>query len=478
MDDRNLPPPPPPPPGGRPAQPGPNVNPWDSLVSGPTPQPPYTSPTQLPRNNPQPAKAPFQLDISFDSMELSSKLGSVLEPEAPVSKGEIYFSNPPAPVRNATAPAAKKRRAKRKHSGAIVAGVMTLILAFTTLFSWIGITALQDIFAIGKISEEEVHVTLGNDLTTDQVIDLLGDRDLITQKWLCKLYSNFSFWMRTRNLADPSKAKQPVYLGGNYEIETNQSLEELLNTFKSQPKASETVSLVFPEGYTIRQVVGKVEKYGVTSAELLDKTLRFTAFEYPFLKALNTDRRFNRYEGYLFPDTYEFYVDETPSSVLRRFFDNFKSKWTEDCATRAKELGMTVDQVVTLASIIQMEAANAEQMKDISGVLHNRLNKMNVYPMLECDSTRDYVRNNIDINGMDRNTAEYYYQAYNTYQCTGLPVGPICSPGTDAIEAALNPKSHDYYYFQHDKFGKMYLAKNKPDHDQITVDLVNKGISQ
>ncbi|MDR3313777.1 MAG: endolytic transglycosylase MltG, partial [Oscillospiraceae bacterium] len=446
------------------------------------PQPPLAPPAPQAAQSPNPwgrpeppAKTPFQLDIRFDSMELSSELGSILESEAPVSKGEIYFANPPAPARPvAAAPASGSRRPKkkRKHSGAVVAGAMALILAASALLSWIGITTLRDIFAIGKVSSQEVSLTLADNLTTDEVIDLLAAKGLITQKWLCKLYSDFSFWMRSRNLSDPSEAKQPVYLGGPHKVESNMSLEELLGAFKSQPKTTETSTLVFPEGYTVRQVVAKIGKYNVATVEELERRLRSTEFDYPFLKELNTERRFNLYEGYLFPDTYEFYIRENSSSVLRRFFDNFNSKWTEEYDTRAQELGMTIDQVITLASIIQMEAANKAQMADISGVLHNRLNHIEAYPMLECDSTRDYVTNNIAINGMDRGTAEYYYQAYNTYQCTGLPTGPICNPGIDAIEAALNPKKHSYYYFQHDRNKKIYLSKTKAEHDKVTTDLV------
>ena len=477
MDDRGNPWGPPPQQPQQPVQPvQPVPQPIPPAYYPPQPRP---LPPAQGRPQPQPVKAPFQLDISFDTMELSSELGSLLEPEQHVSKGEIYFANRPTPARPVSPPpAAKKKKKKRRHSDAVVLAVMVGILTLSALFSWVGITSLRDIFAIGKHAGEPVNLILGESLKTEEVIDLLADKGLLQQRLVCKIYSKFSFWMRSQNLKDPSEAKQPVYLPGPYTVASNLSLEELLSKFKSQPKGAEITRITFPEGYTVRQVAERAEKNGVVSAELLEKTLRNANFNYPFLQELNTDRRFYPYEGYLFPARYEFYYNENPVSALTKFFDAFAARWTEDYAAKAEKLGMTLDQVITLASIIQREAANKEQMKDISGVLHNRLNKKNAYPMLECDSTRDYVTANIAVNGMDSSTAAYYYEAYNTYQCIGLPVGPICNPGIDAIEAALNPKKHDYYYFQHDKFKKIYLSKTQEEHDKVTIDLAARGINQ
>ncbi|MCL2106582.1 MAG: endolytic transglycosylase MltG [Oscillospiraceae bacterium] len=448
MDDRNQNP-------GQPQQPG-------------QPRRPMYDPGEV---FPPGARQPFQLDLSFDTMEYAADTGSLWESDAPKSKGEIYFANPPKPAQPTPAPRPPKK--KKQRSGALVALAMALSLSFTFLFSWIGITMLRDVFAIGKVSKE-VSVRLPPDLSTREVIGLLSKNRLIQQRALCALYSDFTFWIKTRNVENP---KLPEYLGGEYVVNTNMGLEELLNSFKPQPKSNETATLFFPEGYTVRQVVDKIGKFRVTRVDVLQSSLLSTNFEFPFLQNIDTNGRYYRYEGYLFPDTYEFYVNENANSVLNRFFQNFSGKWTEEYATRAKELNMSVDDVITLASIIQAEAANAEQMKDVSGVLHNRLNNSDAYPMLECDATRDYVTNNI-LPRMDLVSARYYYEIYNTYQCTGLPVGPICNPGIDAIEAALKPAKHSYFFFLHDKNGKIYLSKTKPEHDQKSIDLAKEGLAQ
>ena len=195
--------------------------------------------------------------------------------------------------------------------------------------------------------------------------------------------------------------------------------------------------------------------------------------EYAFLKnQANKEARFRTLEGYIYPDTYEFYIGENASSVVRRFLDNFESKWTAEYSKKAKELGMTVDEIVTLASIIQAEAANSGQMKDISSVLHNRLDKPGTFPRLECDSTEKYLVETIKVTltSSTTDTQKYiaYRDLYDTYStdCKGLPVGAICNPGASAISAALYPSDTNYNYFRHDVKGKVYYANTFAEHEQ------------
>ncbi|MDR2647391.1 MAG: endolytic transglycosylase MltG [Oscillospiraceae bacterium] len=420
-----------------------------------------------------PEKKPFQLNIDLESMDLNADIPVFNETDAPKSKGEIYFANPPSALRQAAATASAPKKPKKGHAIGLLGLVLIISFAATAILSWVGIASLRDIFAMGK-DEEEVSISLPADLTTNEVIDVLKSKGLISQPLVCKFYAEFTFWIKNRNADEP---KQPVYVATEYVVTKDMGLEELLNTFKSQPKTSATVPVGFPEGYTAKQIMEKLSKKSVTRMDLMQKSLMSDTFDYPFIKAINAHGRYYKYEGYLFPDTYEFYVGELSNSAIRRFFDNFNAKWTEKYASRAKELNMTVDQIITLASIVQKEAANNDQMPDVSAVLHNRLSKPEAYPKLECDSTRDYVTNNIAAQ-MDQSTATYYYSIYNTYQCTGLPAGPICNPGIAAIEAALYPKNSDYYYFQHDKNGRMYLSKTKAEHDKVTTDLVIAGLNQ
>ena len=423
-------------------------------------------------NSNPPDKKPFALDISFEDDDFSTvELRSLLE-EAPKPKGEIYFSNPPAPPSRAQA-AAPSRKKKKAHSGAAVVAMLAVAVLLAAALSFVAIGTLRDIFAMGR-EGGDITVEIPANQGTNQVIDILHEAGLIRQRGLCKLFMLFTEGVRETHIG----FEEPEYVPGPYIVNAGMGLEELLDSFIAQPKTSETASLLFPEGYTVKQIAAKISDNRVAGMDALKRAMMFTEFDYPFLKGLNTDNRYYRYEGYLFPDTYEFYINENANNALRRMFDNFAKKWVANkFSEQATAMGLTIDQVVILASMIQKEAANAGQMKDISGVLHNRLNHPADYPMLECDSTRDYVMATIATE-VDAGTVAYYNDLYNTYRCAGLPVGPICSPGIDAINAALKPNQHSFYYFQHDKNGEIYLSKTKAEHTKITLDLLNSGLAQ
>ena len=176
-------------------------------------------------------------------------------------------------------------------------------------------------------------------------------------------------------------------------------------------------------------------------------------------------------EGYLYPDTYEFYRNENAESVIYKFLNNYETKINEKQTVDGYSKKTTVlkmveesdtkyslDQVMTIASIIQAEAADKEDMYYISSILHNRLTADSSLGVssLGLDSTKFYPYRSLeDVPENDRST---YKSRYDTYDRKGLPYGPICNPGMDAIIAALNPNSSDYYFFCHDSKGQAYYC--------------------
>lgn len=130
---------------------------------------------------------------------------------------------------------------------------------------------------------------------------------------------------------------------------------------------------------------------------------------------------------------------------------------------------MSVDDIIKLASIIEKEAADATQMPLVSSVLHNRLNKPGLYPSLQCDSTADYINDYIAKNVTNATELAAYTSRYSTYKCEGLPVGAICNPGNDSINAALNPAKTDYYFFAHDTNKRFILRKTIRSGRPITL---------
>lgn len=216
---------------------------------------------------------------------------------------------------------------------------------------------------------------------------------------------------------------------------------------------SNIVRVTFPEGYSVTQVAERLEKNGVcTAEEFLTAVNPENPGEsaYGLVRELaSAEHRAYLLEGYVFPDTYDFYRNEPVSSVIGRFLKNSERKLTDEIKTKAESLGFTVDEVLTIASIIQKEAGLKEQMTKVSSVIHNRLSAS--YNKLECDVTINYLEKYVIPYLDPESDTSRYNEYYNTYKCKGLPAGPICNPGIEAIEAAVNPEDTDYLFFVTDK---------------------------
>jgi len=150
-------------------------------------------------------------------------------------------------------------------------------------------------------------------------------------------------------------------------------------------------------------------------------------------------------EGFAFPDTYFFYEQMDPKLVCKKIYANFNSKMTEERYRKMEKLNLDIDQLITFASIVQKEAATKESMTLVASVFWNRLNSPDRFPKLESDPTKNYAENVIKPH-MDVYD-QIIIDSYNTYVGTGLPPGPICNPGTEAIDAVLEAFESEYYYF-------------------------------
>ena len=222
-----------------------------------------------------------------------------------------------------------------------------------------------------------------------------------------------------------------------------------------------TATVTFPEGYTVTQIAEKLEENKVCSAEdFIDAVNNPSEEILSKLSITNTSERIFTLEGYVFPDTYEFYKGENPQSVLGRFIDNFNYKITDTDKARAAELGYTMDEIVTIASIIQKEAGRDDQDYKVSSVLHNRLNSGT---KIECDVTINYLETYC-APYLDGGITETHKDNYNTYRCAALPKGPICNPGYNCIQAALYPEQTDYLFFVTDADMNYYYAVTWEEH--------------
>lgn len=390
-----------------------------------------------------------------------------------------------APDEPAASPAAnpvrkrKKRRKKKNYTnhtrtmGHVFLGVVLSVAAICVgvFLAWKVIVGLMDYTGMAKKSHE-ADIVIDSTMNVDDIAETLHENGIIEMPWLFKTYINM-------------KDEAEGFLDGEYTVNSTMSYSNIITLLKTVRQYTNTVTVMIPEGYNAQQIGQLLEENLVCRADDFEKYYRSKLEKYDFEEQITvTENRFYALEGYLFPDTYEFYViDDLPDKpsmdtsqyakqAAEKMYSNFQNKITNKMYARAKELGMTFDEVVTLASIIQKEGTNEENMANISSVFHNRLENMYEYPHLQSDTTDNYIEDVIRPNIPSSSLALYenVITAYDTYTCEGLPAGPICSPGLEAINAALYPAETDYYYFLSSSDGVFYYASTIEKHEQNIID--------
>ena len=281
---------------------------------------------------------------------------------------------------------------------------------------------------------------------------------------------------------------------GGFELTTGSSYDALISTLSQYAKA-ETVRVTIPEGTTAIAIAQKMEAAGLCTAEEFLKEANEGDFSaYTFWQYVPEDKdapdRFMKCEGYLFPETYEFLKDDTVHNYVATFYAQFDAQFTEEMYAALKEQGMTLPELVTLASFVQEEAGNSQD-SNVAQVFRNRLAEGSPYPRLQ-SNTSSHIQSDADNNYLWNWVAPYYggwddipeniLAAYDTYSCTGLPAGPISNPGLAAIKAALEPQpdeeAKDAYFFVTDLKGNYYYAHTLAEHNANckTAAAVNKSL--
>lgn len=230
-----------------------------------------------------------------------------------------------------------------------------------------------------------------------------------------------------------------------------------------------TVKVTIPEGYTLAKIFLLLESKGVAAFDDLLKAAETYDFarDYPLVAQIpKNPNRCYKLEGYLFPSTYEFYKNDKPEDAIGRMLRGSRDKYTAAIQNKAKAMGLTMDQVVIIASLIEKEGAHPKEMNSISAVLHNRIQKN---WKLELDSTITYLEGAVK-GFTDPGKWDAFRNNNNTYKCTGLPATPICNPGMNAIQAALSPADASYLFFCSDKTtGVYYYADTYEEHQQNEI---------
>jgi UPF0755 protein len=263
------------------------------------------------------------------------------------------------------------------------------------------------------------------------------------------------------------KEESTDYLVGEYEISPSMNYGDINDAFTYVANIKEQVSITVPEGYTVDQIIDLLVKNGVGTRDGFVSAINEYEYDYRFMEGLDKldpERKY-RLEGYLFPDTYYFFKDMSEIDAINKFLVNFDSKVPDEYYERADVLGMTMDELITLASMIQAEGRSLTDFENISSVFHNRLANPRSFPKMQSDATLQYI---LDKRKTALTAADLQIDSrYNSYMYNGLPPGSICNPSLDAIDCALYPAETNYYYFLADGHGNTYFSETNEQHEAL-----------
>ena len=329
-----------------------------------------------------------------------------------------------------------RRKPKRKHRVLRGFGRFGLWLLFVVIaslaLSGVGWLLANDFAALNK-EPLTATVTVTKDDDLDTVADKLKDAGLIEYRWFFKLFGTVAH----------AEGKIGI---GEHELNTQMDYNALINGMRSSSGAlnSETVRITFKEGMTVRQIIALMAKYGVnTEEELLDAAANFD-FGYDFITGAKGDVA--RLEGYLFPDTYEFYVNGKPSTALNRMLSNFSKKMEDGLMDQVAASGCSLSEIITIASLIEKET-DGHDRANIASVIYNRLNHVGeTYHLLQIDASQIYGLGDRYTGKLTQADLEID-TPYNTHKHEGLPPTPIANPGLASIKAALEPAQTGYYFY-------------------------------
>ena len=341
------------------------------------------------------------------------------------------------------------------HIGFAVKIVAMMLIVIVSV--WVAMTcfkAANDL--LGMIPKNEiVVVNIPRDASVSEVSDILSENGVVEFGQLFKMYTRLKY-------------DGIEFRTGQVAIDLSQSAgyDNIISAVRYSVN-NDVVTVTIPEGFTIAQIAQRLEDNGVcSSSSFIAAAKRGNFDDYDFVRAIQDDTtKYLTLEGYIFPDTYEFYVNDDAVNVVRKFLDNFEAKFTDEMKARANNMGFTVDEVVTLASIVQSESGDKTQMPIIASIFINRLNDTSVSRgRLESDVTINYVEQYIGTR-VSEEEFEEYSRNYNTYKCTGIPAGAVSNPGVDAINAVLYPEETPYFFFVNDVLGNYYYAETLEEHN-------------
>ena len=377
----------------------------------------------------------------------------------------------------------KARPAKKRGYGLFAIPHLASALIRLSITVIIGVTlgrafwaVCTDLMAFGKESTRITITITEEDVNDpDAIAKKLGDAGLVKYPELFELFYRFKL-NNTNKDRDEDKQVKTLITAGTFTLNSANDYNAMVKAMGAYEAAREEIEITIPEGYTCAQIFALLEKKGVCSVkELEEYAANGELGNYWFLEGVPRGTKYCL-EGYLFPDTYRFYTNDSPRSALRKLLNGFEYRFTSrmkekyEAMQKNGKVKLTMHQVITLASMIEKETANRNESYDISAVYHNRLANAAAFPYLDCDATvyyaiGDYFGTHGPLTYDDLAVQSDYNTSWRGGR-TGLPIGPIANPGSNSIDAALAPSTEKYYYYvYYPAAGKHLFAKTLNEHN-------------
>ncbi len=401
---------------------------------------------------------------SPDSTEDIVSSSSSADEEYVLGKGFNINENPYGDDNNSKTKKRTKNNSFVKNIIWIVSIVAVSIgLAFGIIY------AGADFMGLGFGRGENVGMNIEMGTPASKVAERLEEVGAVKMPLLFRLYSKI-------------KGYDSQFKYGFYSFNTESGYEAIAQMLINEGAKAESITVTIPEGTGVHDYIKNVngedvtvpgigallEKAGVCSKADFLSALNNVKYDSKLLKNVNVGKTYCELEGYLFPNTYEFFAydsEECAQLVVEKLISEAEKQITDTMYKRAEELGYSMNEILTMASIIQMEAGKStDEMANVAAVFYNRLNNETEGGKLGSSPTCYY--GTFHKNDDDR---------YDTYKIKGLPPGPLCSPGIDAIKAALYPtEDSPYLFFVTDKDGKFYYHKTYSE-QQKTISKLQQG---
>ena len=344
---------------------------------------------------------------------------------------------------------ATRRKRKKQGQRRRLLVWLVFVVVVSAILAGVGWLLANDMCSFNK-DPVTVTVEVSKDDNLNSISKKLKEEGLIEYRWFFKLFG------RVRHASDKIGI-------GKYELTSDMDYNALINAMRNSNASlnADTVRVSIPEGYNVRQIISLLAKYGVNTEESLLQAAETAKFDYAFIN--NDSRSITRLEGYLFPDTYEFFVGEEPVHALSRLLSNFSARLDDELTAQIEASPYSLAQILTIASLIEKETDGGDR-ENVASVIYNRLNNVGeTYHLLQIDASLIYGLGDRYTGKLTESDLEFD-SPYNLSKHEGLPPTPIGNPGLASIRAAVEPASTGYYFYALGTDGVHHFFKTYSEH--------------